>query len=393
VAKTSKKKCHGWTLYALSFFSLSPMLMMGLAVPLWGVSLGIAPSHLGVILSARSFLPLLLSIYGGNLLDQWGVRRTLQVLAVLSMFIPLLYPVLPFTSALILLELFGGVVTAFVWMCAQTVLGQVAKGDPLYASRFSFAASMGNLCGPFLLGLAWGLSGPWAAFGVVAAWGAALTLLVVSCGSSFQGANTHVDYGSRSVLTTHLTALKTMRDRQVAFVLYTTFIRIAAYTVQASFYVVALDFVGQGKIQIGILVGIAGLCSGGFTMLSASVVRLIGSQEHVLVSGVALAILSIAVTPAFSSFTLLLVLAILHGAGMGLSMPLLLSLLSEAASSDTQGLAVGLRSTANRLAGVVIPVGLGAAINMFGITWGFYLIGFLLLVFLWLGWCALKPSQ
>ncbi|BBI63525.1 hypothetical protein HSBAA_48310 [Vreelandella sulfidaeris] len=60
-------------------------------------------------------------------------------------------------------------------------------------------------------------------------------------------------------------------------------------------------------------------------------------------------------------------------------------MLSEAASSDTQGLAVGLRSTANRLAGVVIPVGLGAAINMFGITWGFYLIGFLLLVFVaWL---------
>lgn len=392
--ETNESAGRDWPLYALGFFSLSPMLMMGLAVPLWGVSLGIGPEFLGLILGARSLLPFLLSIYGGELLDRWGTRRSLLVLAVLSVFIPLFYPVFPFPAALLLLELFGGLVAAFVWMGAQTVLAQVAKGDPVSAGRFSFAASMGNLSGPFLVGLAWEFGGAWAAFGVVAVWGAALVVLVAAYGSTFQGAGSRTPGSSRlSILATHLAAWGLLRDRRVALVFFVTFIRIAAYTVQASFYVVALDFVGQGKVQIGVLVGVAGLCSGVSTLLSGAAVRVLGSQAQVLASGVGLAVAAIAVTPALSSFPMLFALAVLHGVGMGLSMPMLLSLLSEAANADGQGLAVGLRSTANRLAGVVIPVGLGGAISAFGIAWGFYLTGLLLLGVLWLGWSLLTRSR
>ena len=80
-------------IYAAAFFSLSITLMKGLAIPLWCISLGVPPAYMGVILSARSFVPLFLSIHGGSLMDQLGVRRTLLVLAILNGLLPWLYPV------------------------------------------------------------------------------------------------------------------------------------------------------------------------------------------------------------------------------------------------------------------------------------------------------------
>jgi MFS-type transporter involved in bile tolerance (Atg22 family) len=70
---------------------------------------------------------------------------------------------------------------------------------------------------------------------------------------------------------------------------------------------------------------------------------------------------------------------------MGVSLPLLLSILSSAIPKEQQGVSVGLRSTANRLAGVVVPIGLGVVIELMGITHGFLTIGLMLLVVLVVG--------
>jgi hypothetical protein len=66
-------------------------------------------------------------------------------------------------------------------------------------------------------------------------------------------------------------------------------------------------------------------------------------------------------------------------------LPLLLSVLSSTIPREQQGLSVGLRSTANRLAGVVVPIGLGVVIEFMGIAQGFMVIGLTLLLVLMIG--------
>ena len=60
-------------------------------------------------------------------------------------------------------------------------------------------------------------------------------------------------------------------------------------------------------------------------------------------------------------------------------MPLMISIISQSAGRTAQGRAVGLRTTANRLASVLIPVAMGAVIEVTGIENGFLIIGGILL--------------
>ena len=63
--------------YGAGLFSNSISNMMNIVVPLWALALDPTPLTLGLILGARSFLPLLLAIHGGALMDRIGTRRVI----------------------------------------------------------------------------------------------------------------------------------------------------------------------------------------------------------------------------------------------------------------------------------------------------------------------------
>ena len=373
-------------IYAAAFFSLSLTLMKGLAIPLWCISLGVPPVYMGIVLSARSFVPLFLSIHGGALMDQFGVRRTLLVLAVLNAVLPWFYPVFPFVFALIILELFGGLVSSMAWIGAQTALARVAQGDPKRAGRFSFASNMGNLAGPILVGFAWKIGGPIAGFGIISLWGFLLFAAVYFLPVGDRPKEPITSWKSlMPQWSVYKQAFVMLKEPGVDLVVFATFLRISAYSIQASFYAVALVHLGQDEFAIGVLMGVAGLSSGVATLLGAPASRLFGSQGVVLIGGIATAIIFISMTPYLSGFSIFFVAALIFGLGMGVSLPLLLSILSSAIPKEQQGVSVGLRSTANRLAGVVVPIGLGVVIELMGITHGFLTIGLMLLVVLVVG--------
>ncbi len=378
-------------IYATACFSLSVTLMKGIAVPLWCIALGMPPAMMGVVMSARSILPLFLSIHGGALMDRLGVRRTLLVLTIINVALPWLYPAFPLIIAVVILELVGGLTVSMAWIGAQTALARVAQGDPRAAGRFSFATNLGNLLGPLLVGIAWELGGPVAGFGSISAWGLLLLLsvLFLPVGERDKPPLTSwkellPDWNS------YVQAFRMLKQPGVDMVVFMTFVRIAAYSVQGSFYAVALVHLGQNEANIGVLMGIAGLSSGAATLLSGITAKMVGSQKAVLVGGIGMAVVFICITPALGSFPMLFIGALLFGLGMGISLPLLLSVLSSAIPREHQGISVGLRSTANRLAGVIIPIGLGLVIDMLGIEYGFYVVGALLLATLGIGYFLLS---
>ena len=67
--------------YGAGLFSNSISNMMNIVVPLWALALDPTPLTLGLILGARSVLPLLLAIHSGVLMDRIGTRRVYYFLA------------------------------------------------------------------------------------------------------------------------------------------------------------------------------------------------------------------------------------------------------------------------------------------------------------------------
>ncbi|MBT3791851.1 MAG: MFS transporter, partial [Rhodospirillales bacterium] len=91
------------------------------------------------------------------------------------------------------------------------------------------------------------------------------------------------------------------------------------------------------------------------------------------------AIIFISLTPLMATFWQLMVIAMLWGASVGMSMPLMFSIMARAADSKSQGKSVGIRLTANRLAASGLPVLMGGIAEITGIGNSFLVIGVVML--------------
>jgi nitrate/nitrite transporter NarK len=70
------------------------------------------------------------------------------------------------------------------------------------------------------------------------------------------------------------------------------------------------------------------------------------------------------------------------GFGTGLSLPLIFTMLSTGIEPDQQGVAAGLRATANRLSAFLLPVVMGIAAELAGVGGAFWIVGLALLAIL-----------
>ena len=87
-----------FAVYGSAMFSNSALQLYNVVVPLWAVTLTQDPLIIGIIFGARHFLPMLLLIHGGAMMDRFGTRKIMLFFASLSLIIPLLYPSFPSIS-------------------------------------------------------------------------------------------------------------------------------------------------------------------------------------------------------------------------------------------------------------------------------------------------------
>jgi MFS family permease len=73
---------------------------------------------------------------------------------------------------------------------------------------------------------------------------------------------------------------------------------------------------------------------------------------------------------------------VLRGICQGIMQPVGYSILSTAAGRNAQGAVMGLRMTGTRLMNTILPPAMGAAVEVWGIEAGFYVIGGVLIVVL-----------
>lgn len=190
-------------------------------------------------------------------------------------------------------------------------------------------------------------------------------------------------------LSDYIAAFRLMAIPAIAFVVFVTVLRHASNGMLGSFYVVYLNSIDMTGTLIGVLIA-AGSILGGIGSLTAGWLADRFTAFWVLVVTVSLAIVCISLTPLFTAFAALLILSGLRGGFMGISQPLLISIMARSAGKS-QGKGVGLRTTANRLAVLVTPVVMGLVAEVMGIEASFYIVGGILVAALM--WLALRARS
>ena len=344
--------------------------------PLWALEIGATPLLIGIAMGARSFFPFLFSIHGGALIDRFGVRRVMHFCALTGAVLLVAYPALPTIAALIVLQLLTGFLYTVGWIGAQTQITQLTGGHPRYMGRFASITAFANFLTPPLIGFIWDIGGAWAAYGAMAA----LSLLLWLSVTAMPVAHLAPSAGLRPKLRQLLPAPGDYREAfrlfavpAIGFVVVSSFLVNALFSIRFSFLPVYMTSIGYEGTIIGAMIGGAFLISS-LTSLLAPAARKVLAPQWVLLSMIAIAAIGIAGIPMASDIGGLSLVTCIFGAGVGLGMAFVLSLLARAVPPPQMGLSIGLRTTANRFSSFAIPVLAGIIIEIAGLAAGFYAI-------------------
>ena len=100
-----------------------------------------------------------------------------------------------------------------------------------------------------------------------------------------------------------------------------------------------------------------------------------------MLSGTALSILLIAMTPVLGGIVAFLLLSqVIRGWLEGVIQPLVLSVQARAVSRHQQGAVVGLRQTGQRLTSIAVPPIMGGIADRWGVSESFFVLGVLMLL-------------
>jgi len=370
--------------YGVGLTANSVAMMLKVVFPLWAIHLGLSATEIGMAVAASALLPFLLSIHGGVMMDRLGIRRVTLAYVVTTAVAAPFYPVLPFYSTIILLQLITGLTSNMGWVGGQSLICTFTAGKTALLARFSVAGKVGTLAAPAAVGAAWDLGGPWGAFLFVTA----ASWLVVAAVLLVPGAAENAPRPSAAQVvrelapkwTDYIRAFSLIAIPAVAFVVVMSALRISSSAIQTSFYVVYLTEIGLIGTVIGLLVGI----SEGAGLLGAFMA---GFWERylkphwVFILFVIMSIFCVSATPALGGLIVLLAVATFgRGYAQGLSQPVMFGILSRAVGRSQQGTSIGLRTTSNRFASLVVPAIMGIVADAVGIEASFLWVGGVLIV-------------
>ena len=348
--------------------------MIHVVGPLWALHIGAGPFLIGIAVGIRSLLPVIFAIHGGALLDRLGVRRVMTFCALLSAALTVLYPVFPFIAALIILQAITGFLHTMGWIGAQTQISQLTRGNPKYMGRFTSVSTFSNFFTPVLAGVAWDLAGPWGAFSLLAFWNLLLWLSVSFMPVPATVMLSKEPFRLRELipsLADYRAALRLAIVPAIGFVIACSFMFNSLLSMRFGFLPVYMESVGFDGTIIGLMVGFAFLV-GGFTALPTASIRRLFPPHWVILVVVGFTALGLGIVPLFHDIIGLSFATLVFGAGAGLGMAFVISLLSTVVSTEQLGLSIGLRITANRFSSFTIPIFAGAVIDVFGLAAGFY---------------------
>lgn len=363
--------------FTVAAFGLGMGNQLGLLVPLRARELGAGLEAIGIIVAASSLAAVFLSVPLGAAIDRLGPKRSFVLGAGLSSFAAILFMTVTNYWLLVPLQLLAGVCTMLGWIASQTYVTGMGRAEDRIsnAGRFGLFSNIGVMAGPLLAGGTAQVVGLRFAFVLPALYAAAFAAL----GSLLADTRPATPSGRGGVGLKTAAGLLSLPG--IRFCLVLTFVRLWISWVWIAFFPVLLVDGGMATGVAGTVVATRGLVA---TLLAPTVgvwCRYV-SQQALLVLGLGCGAVGLVLAPHLAVMPVVYVSPVLVGVGVGLSLPLLLSLIGEAAPEGQRGVALGLRTTMSSVGQTAAPVIAGPLLTGLGIALGFGVSGGIAVLFL-----------
>lgn len=327
---------------------------------LYALKLGAQPFAVGVLASAFSVVPLLLSWLVGRLADRFGSRWLLTFAGIgiaCGMLVPYFVPSMP---ALYVASATMGVSLTAQAISTQNLIGSLGHADQRARdfSNFAMVAAVATSVGPMLSGFSIDHMGfGYACLNLVGLALVSVVLLGIG-GGVLPGGNRHAARaGSFKDMLADPNLMRVLASSSLVMLGTDLF----------QFY---LPIYGHG---IGLSASAIGVILASFAV-AAFAVRLfmprliaLSNEETVLFYSFGLAVVGFALIPFFQSAVVLCGISLVLGLGLGCGAPITMALTYSQSPQGRSGEALGLRFAANHLARVIGPLLAGSIGSAFGL--------------------------
>ncbi len=348
--------------YASGAFGLSYMSMCGFLVPLRAHELGASVEEIGLLVGAGAFSAMLTAVPAGAFSDRFGSRRTFIAGAVTALIAAVGLALAPSVALLFVLQLVRGFPQVLGWVGAMTCVPGLgdARSRAGIAGRFSLATNIAGVASPTLIGVAAQTLGIAPAFWCVALYCLLFTIVGVLM------TETHTPPAVRHTsFTGYRPALAMLRFPAVQAIMLLSVARLAAQSGWAAFFPLFLVEHGTPTALAGTVISVSGIASAANSTLAGRLSRT--GRSHLVVGLFACGgATAVALSPLAAGIPLAYLPALAIGASQGVTLPLLLALLSQYTDPHLRGVAMGAREGINQATVMVTPVATGIVLGAAG---------------------------
>lgn len=361
-----------WLAYVSGAFGFELQSMAALVIPLRAQELGVSLELIGLLVGAGALVPSVFSVTSGELSDRFGARRTYIGGTIVCAITSFLFVLAVEYWAMLALQLVQGFARSTAWVASQTYVGGIGTpvDRPSQMGKLSFASNAGTLAAPLIAGGAADLVGLRDSFYFLA--GMCVVFLIMGIllpevrVRAGRGAPKRDSVGGFGV------AFSLMRLRGIQVALLLTFVRLWNGAGWRAFFPLFLAGLGFSPTLIGAILSSNTLVST-VTALAAGPLSRRASAEIITALALAVGALGTAISPHLATMPWVFLPSALMGTAVGLSLPLLMAIMSDDAPPSQRGVALGLRMSANQVANTLAPITMGAMITPLGIVAAFWL--------------------
>ena len=367
-----------WLAYLTGGFGLALNAMMNFLLPLRATDLGIGIGVIGLLLGAKGATEALSSVPVGGLIDRIGPRRGFIIGTVGATALIVLYAFATTILQLLLLQIAVGVLRPMAWVGSQSLVAGLREGTDKArdTGRLSFVATAAQIVAPLLVGFSAQSFGTGRAFFAFAAYCGiyvVVGLLIPVIADAGSGGT-----GKRQGLAD---GLRLLSIRGIRVVVFLSFARLWISSAWVAFFPLLLVISGTAEGAASTVVSAMAVVG---TILSPMSGRLAErfSAHSLTAFSLTCGVAGLALSPWITSIPAAYAASVLVGIGHGISLPMLLVLISAAAPEGKRGLALGLRAGVNQTAAAASPTLVAAVLGATVVTVGFPLAGAVGLVFI-----------
>jgi MFS family permease len=359
------------TLYLLIFITLlnhSVFAGTRVSASLYAIHLNATPFTVGVVMALFAFLPMLFAVSMGRMTDRIGARVPMlagSVAIASGAILPYLWPGM---AALYLASVLIGSGFMLYQVAAQHIVGYIGRPEdrPMNFSLSALGFSISGFAGPMIAGFGIDEFGHTATFAALAAF--PLVPIAVLGLNRLRLPQPHAHASppapGRSVA-------DLLRHRQLRPVFVTSGLLAAAWDMFTFAIPVYGSSIGLSASSIGLVFGAFSIATFLIRGLLPAISRRL-SAWPLLTTSLAIAAGSFLLFPLLERAGLLMAVAFLLGLGLGMSQPMVMSLLHNTVPEGRVGEAIGVRMTLVNMSQIAIPLlfgALGTVLGMLPVFW------------------------